>query len=88
MPNVQRAGAEFGGDQPIARAVAPHGYAAGGDIAKLQADLAWRLASEGFEDVAETSMAERAVRFLSVGGGYLLLLAGYVAVASIAYRYT
>lgn len=87
MPNVQRAGAEFGGDQPLARTVDGHGYAAGGDIAKLQADLARRLASEGVEGVAETSTAERAVRFLSVAGGYTLLLAGYVAAGSIAYLY-
>lgn len=89
MPNVQRAGVEFGGDQPLARAFDGHGYAAGGDIAKLQADLARRLANEGVEGAAETSTypAERAVRFISVAGGYLLLLAGYVAIASIAYRY-
>lgn len=88
MPNVQPVTDDLDIAPSPPRASGGDGYAAGGDIAALQADLARRLSGEGDQALAEAPVPpmERAVRFVSVAGGYCLLLAGYVAVASAAFR--
>lgn len=89
MLDIQPVRVEFDPDPLLPRAFGGEGYAAGGDIAKLQADLARRLSGEGVEEVAKTSTlpVERAVRVLSATGGYLFLLVGYAAVALTISQY-
>lgn len=89
MPNAERVQADTAIDPSPPRAPGDHGYVPGGTIAELQADLARRLSGQeaGWVGEAVAAPAERAVRILSVGGGYLLLAAGYAATALLAARY-
>lgn len=56
----------------------------GGDVGRMQADLALRLARSA--PPVPVSPAERVVRLLSVGGGVAALLAGYAAAAVLIWR--
>ena len=65
---------------------APGGYRPGGQVGRMQAELADRLAPSGLAwEPAGASESEapgeRMVRFLSVAGGYLALLLAYAGVA-------
>ena len=90
MPNAERVQADTSIDPLPPRAAGDHGYVPGGTIAELQADLARRLLAEeaGWVGDMAVAPAERAVRILSTGGGYLLLAAGYAATALLAVRYS
>ncbi len=60
------------------------GYDAGGQVARLQTEIAQRL-SAPVADLRHGSSdrsAERLVRRLSVGAGYGALLAGYAGIAA------
>ena len=67
------------------------GYQPGGHVGRIQADIADRLAAQ---EVArqlpgtplDTRPGERAVRFLSVAGGYLALGAAYAGVVLLVMR--
>ena len=72
------------GGLPWGRA-AEFGYDAGGPVARLHADLAQRLATPGTGPVLD-SAAERAVRRMSVAGGWAALAMGYAGAALIALR--
>ncbi|WP_375427147.1 hypothetical protein [uncultured Sphingomonas sp.] len=90
MSQAKRVRADIGTDTSSPRAFGDHGYAAGGEIAQLQADLARRLSSDGLpRNLIDPSILpmERTVRFLSVAGGYTLLTTGYIAVATLVLRY-
>ena len=89
MPNAKRVQAEIGVDPAPPRGAGDHRYVPGGTIAELQADIARRLSGEEAGWVGEPAApsAERVVRALSVGGGYLLLTAGYAATALLVVRY-
>jgi len=63
------------------------GYEPGGEIARLQADLARRLASApaGGLGAHVGDQREAAVRRLSVAAGYGALAAGYIIAAAAIY---
>jgi hypothetical protein len=88
MALPQRNDIDDAGEPFLRQGAGDRRYEAGGHVAQLQADLARRLASEALApgSALVASPTERAVRLLSVAGGYAALLAGYVAVAAaIAY---
>lgn len=83
MAQPQRSDVDQRGPALPQRAVEDRHYDAGGHIAQLQAELAQRLAAGGVDQRTRdaTPSGERAVRFASVTGGYLALLAGYAVAA-------
>jgi len=77
-------------DQPVDGTVTAQGdtgYEPGGEIARLQADLARRLASMPASGLGAHvgDQAEATVRRLSVAAGYGALTMGYVIAAAVIY---
>lgn len=87
MPLPQRNDVDQHGFAGGAEAAEARRYEAGGHVAQLQAELAQRLAERAVDQrPIATSPGERVVRLLSVGGGYLALLAGYAVAAFAVFR--
>lgn len=72
---------------PRWQAAVPHGPAGGqgGPVGQMQADLVRRFAWEA-TGVPDATAGERLVRGLSIGGGWLALLAGYLGAAVLVLR--
>lgn len=67
----------------------PAGYRPGGQVGRMQADLSARLASPGIARAAAPAnewTGERAIRFVSVAGGYLALGAAYAGTVLLTLR--
>lgn len=72
---------------PLGLPTADIGYQPGGHVGQMQADLVHRLARQGLIlEPAGTSPGERLIRFMSVAGGFVALLAGYAGVALLFWR--
>lgn len=85
MAHVKRSDTGGRSDPVPQHADADYRYDAGGHIAQLQADLAQRLMDQGAgrESSPADQPAERIIRYISVGGGYFALFAGYAAAALV-----
>ena len=72
---------------PLPWSASDASYQPGGHVGQMQADLAQRLAhQELVREPVGVSPGERLIRFMSVSGGYLALLAGYAGVALLLLR--
>ena len=67
---------------PLSPSMADSSYQPGGHVGQMHTDLAHRLAQQRLVlGPAGTSLGGRLIRFLSVTGGFIALLAGYAGIA-------